>query len=375
MTTAFDEFERALVKASRALGAQPAAGHAAPSQNGSVRRARGRRLWRGARHLSIAAQLGLAFSSISALAGGGVVSYLLLSDNSTRTLASFSCNLTPLSAVGVNAVTGAPLIDCAAAWASATAGRAAAPPLAVWGTSSGTESAVVQPASWGPPRGNAHTHWRRLPAGWTVNLGVVELTDQLSDISISPYGGPPCTYAGRDVRVVRSLFAADGLDSWQVSVSPSGPGAGVSAACRWTLANVDGGARTVELLQASAPNRRPVPLSAQQRRLAGEAAAADRRLVALHGRVNRVLGARCESVSAAAALWSADARAAGLRPTTLAFWRAVNARSGPQPSGYFDRYTLYRQPPSQHTGSCAHVLVMVVPGSGLANVYAARIAA
>jgi hypothetical protein len=104
-------------------------------------------------------------------------------------------------------------------------------------------------------------------------------------------------------------------------------------------------------------------------------------LLGLYTDVNRQLSARCESVPAAAQLWTRTARAAGYTPATLALWKAVNGHT-PLPgdltprnlalSPLFSRaYTLYQQPASQQTGRCAHVLV--VNASGISSVYVARI--
>jgi hypothetical protein len=92
----------------------------------------------------------------------------------------------------------------------------------------------------------------------------------------------------------------------------------------------------------------------------------------LETRVNSVLATRCESVNAATALWTSEARTAGFSPTTLAYYRAVNTSPGPVASRFDYYYTLVKQPASQHTGSCAHVLVMRAGGGSL-TVYAARI--
>lgn len=95
-----------------------------------------------------------------------------------------------------------------------------------------------------------------------------------------------------------------------------------------------------------------------------------RKVYTLSSRVNRVLWTRCETVRAAAALWTREARAAGFLPATLSFWRALNGPNPPRDAAY--HYTLYKQPPSQHTGACAHILVSV-EGGGSRTVYAARI--
>jgi hypothetical protein len=323
------------------------------------------------RRLSVAIQFALAVSSVSAFAAGGVVAYLILDGNQTKTLAEVSCYLTRNSMAGFNTITGDPIVDCAAMWPSATGGRAAAPPLAAWELDSGTETAVVQPASWGRPAPIRGVGWQRLPSGWTVNLGVVELTDQLNDISISPYGGPPCSYVNRDEQTIRSLFRVDGLQGWRIVVTAFQRGATVSAGCRFTIPNVDGSARTVQLIQNGAPGH--VRLTPQDKKLINAGNTANHKLYVLDKSINRTLSKRCEAVNAAAALWTRRARADGFNPTSPAYYRTLNATPNPVPARLSDYYyTLVKQPASQNTGSCAHILVMRAGGGDL-TVYAARI--
>lgn len=392
MSTALDEFELALVNASRALSAaKTAAGGSGQDLERlhHLRRARRRgsapslgasrsRSLARARKLSVALQLGLALTSVSALAAGGVAGYLLLAANDkTHTLAAFECEVQRSSEAGIDAVTGSPRLDCATAWPQATGGRAAAPPLAVWGTAAGKEVAVVRPASWGPPRRSHRWRWRRLPASWTVDLRVVALSDQLHNISLSPEGVAldlgGCAHADDVAAIVHSLLREDGLESWHVVVKAFGARK-VSTGCAPLNASVLAGTKTVELLQGNGQASRS-RVTPRLRRLEAEQKSAHHGLLSLYMQVNRKLADRCESVSAAAALWSRDARLAGFSPTTLAFWRAANSGKMSLPGSFFRHYTLYRQPSTQHTGNCARVLVMIAPGSGLASVYAARIKA
>jgi hypothetical protein len=397
MSNALDRYEQALVQAASRLGPQRLSAPATSRRGQTTNRSRRWPLLDRVRRLGLALQVGLAVSSLSALAGGGTVAYLsLFSGGTAATLASFQCEISEghdlTFGAGNDAITGNPIVDCAAAWPQVTSGAAAAPALAAWATTSGAEVAVVQPMSWGAPkpvqwrvervagqlrRIRVNQHWRRLPRGWTVDLGVVELTDQLNNISISPYGGPSCTYISDDVRAVRSLLRSDGLMSWRVIASnspmPSNPES-VSSACRNTIPMVASPAHTVLLLQSGPAASVSVRVPAATRLAITESSAAARELRLLYRRVNHTLNGRCHSVGAAASLWIRQARAAGFSAATPAFYRAMSAsHSLLPPRGFFDHYTLYMQPASQHTGACAHVLVMVVPGSGLANVYAARI--
>ena len=373
------DFEDTLVNASRALHAEAELAQATGPLGEASRRASRWHLIRRARQLSAGIQLGLAVSTISALATGGTLAFLFLSGDHTKTLASLECSLTRNSAAIINTITGNPIIDCASAWPSATGGRAAAPPLTAWGLANDTKVAVVQPTSWGPPAQSGGVGWRRLPADWTVDLAVVELTDQLNDIStklsstpITRSGGQPCSYARDDERIVRSLLAADGLSSWRVIVSRTDPGRAVSTGCRVIAPNVDGAERTVQLLQFG-PTQ-PYRQTPQQRNSTNDSVVANLTLAQLGRNVNRVLAKQCQSVDSAAAQWTRAARSAGFHPTSLAYYRTLNAAPSPVPSRLADHYyTLVRQPASQHTGTCAHILVMRAGGGNL-TVYAARIA-
>ena len=101
---------------------------------------------------------------------------------------------------------------------------------------------------------------------------------------------------------------------------------------------------------------------------------ANLKLAELDRSVNRLLAKRCQSVDSAAAQWTRAARAAGFYPTSLSYYRTLNAVPSPVPSRLADHYyTLVRQPASQRTGTCAHILVMRA-GSGDLTVYAARVA-
>jgi hypothetical protein len=345
MSSALDRFERSLVEASRTLSAPPAP------------RPRRAAAFGRPRSLRTAAQLAFALAALGGCAGVAVGGYLLLAGAQARTLPSFECETSRGSVAIIPAVTGSPIVDCAAAWPSASGGRARAPRLAIWGaTDAARLVAIAEPASWGPPSPGGGSRWRRLPDTWTVDLPIVAINDQLAGID-QPFAPPDrCSYAAQDVTAVRALLRTDGLDGWRVTVrGQNGP---LSSSCRPTIATVDGSSHTVELVQFGAqPGAPPVVRAGPLGRL--------------YARVNRTLAARCESVPAAAALWTREAGAAGLLPATLAFWRAANAGRRVNPD---TRYTLYLQPASQRTGRCAHVLVMEVPGSGVANVYVARIA-
>ena len=373
MSNALDEFEAALVEASRALGAQ--AGTPAPTTMGPrARRGRLRRL----RHLSVVAQLAFALTSVSALGGAATGAYLWLAGGSpgTQALPSFECTLgagpTTLGTLDASAITGDPLIDCAAALLQIRGRRP--PRLLAWGN--GFQDAVVRAAGSGPPPFGGGV-WHLLPAGWTVDLHVVELNDQLNDISAGMADGPACTYVAHAVSVARSLLAADGLHGWHVKLhANNGP---LVRGCRHIAPEVQHASRTIELIQIQELGA-PVRVPPFQRRRQREYFRALTSLRALQTAANGVLDGRCESVAQAAELWQRDAGAAGFKPATAAFWREVQTlgdsnRAGPTPipAGFFKRYTLFRQPPQQRTGACAHLLIQDNGGDQLA-VYAARMA-
>jgi hypothetical protein len=369
-----DEFEAALVEASRALGADAMT----PAPGGSSTGGRRGRLQR-LRHLSVVAQLAFALTSVSALGGAATGVYLWFAGGSpgTRALPGFECMIlgggaAPSGALVVQAITGDPLIDCAAALLQAQGHR---PPrlLAAWGN--GVQTAVVRPAGSGPPASGGV--WQLLPAGWTVDLHVVELNDQLNDISAGMADGQACTYAAHAVRVARSLLAADGLHRWHVTLhANNGP---LVHGCRHVAPNVDRASHTIQLIQIQKFSG-PMHVTALQRRRERAYFRALASLQTLQTRANRVLDARCESVGQAARLWQREASAAGFRPATPAFWREVQTlgrsnRPGPTPipADFFMRYTLFRQPPQQRTGACAHLLIQDNGGDQLI-VYAARMA-
>lgn len=66
-------------------------------------------------------------------------------------------------------------------------------------------------------------------------------------------------------------------------------------------------------------------------------------------------------------------RGRGFQPTSLAYFRAVNARRPALSSRLNYAYTLLAEPASEQTGACARILVLTNPG-GAVYVYAARMA-
>jgi hypothetical protein len=380
MSNALDNFERSLVSASRALQSHTAVTRLPSPSTRPNRRAGPVRRFRS---LSLALRVTAAAASFSLITGAAFAAYTVLSNNNTKTLATFSCDITGEDMAVIPAVTGDPLIDCAAAWPSASGGKRSAPPLTLWGTTSGRETAVARPTALGPEPSSQNFTWKKLPDGWTVNLSVVEVTDQLNNITI-PFNGntpaEPCTRIGPDTSVVRSLLERDGLASWTVTARGQVHGGPVSkTACRAVIWIVNGASQNVLLLQGAptvAPPR-PVRPTKQQRaeaRLLAASRARRRRLMSLYTTVNTELDQSCQSVQAAAKLWSTAALNAGFAPATLAYWRELNTNA-PTTAKSYDRYTLFEQPSSQHTGKCAHILVTSGGDGGLPTIYAARVPA
>ena len=348
-----------------------------------------RRLVQRVRRLSLVAQVTWIVVSLSALGGITTAVYVVVFGSGTpaRQLTEFECNINDGAGV-VPYTTGDPVVDCAALWARS---GSVVPPLVAWTSPYGGD-AVVRRASAGPPPFGSG--WQRLPAGWTADLPVVELNDQLHDISARMAVGDACTYAKRAVRLARALLVADDLPAWRVTLrANNGP---LSSGCRHVVPDIDGATRTIELIQIQA--EWPTRQSAHARQHTGQQSTASpsvrlhlvpslqqRRRDYTHAlqlllleqrRTNRSLSERCETVPQAAALWTRQAAAMGLAPATAAFWRAIHsedsfhAHEDVLPNDFL-RYTLYLQPANQHTGRCAHLLVQDDGGDSLI-VYAAR---
>jgi hypothetical protein len=363
MTPALDTFEQSLVAASRALHASDLSASIEGAPAAARSRRPGRELLRRLRSLGALAQAGVAIALLTGCAGVAVAGYVLLAGSQARQLPSFECEVDGWDAI-TNAVTGSPIADCRATWPSASGGREASPPLAIWGVTNGQQLvAVVRPVRLGPPRSERGLRWARLPDTWTVDLPIVALQDQLDNID-TPFRSLPgeCSYVAGDFAAVRSLLTADGLSDWKVQVQASE--GEVSGGCRPTAASVLGPSQTVLLSQMPAQTAGSASSPAVQRALQ-----AHNRLVNLYREVSRRLSSTCVSVPAAARLWISLARTVGYRQATLAWWHQINAGSR---AGDDRHFTLYEQPAWQHTGQCAHVLVMA-EGGGLTNVYVARI--
>ena len=375
MRSALDEFEQMLISAAAQLKPEP-------EDHKANRRRRAPR-WRRLGGLTGVAWIAVGASALAA--ASGVSAFLLLDRGETpQTLANFECNVSHNSSAGVPAITGSPLTDCAAWWPNATAGRSSAPALSAWVATSRRHVALValvQPSAWGRPAPEqlkrpgsrpAVVDWRPLPPTWTVNLGIVALNDQLDTITSGVSEMlTSCERPSRALALVRGLLAADRLRGWRVVLQADH--GSVLPACRPMLANVDGGIKTVQLVQFAPPKSSSRHSTPVQRKLMAAGRRLDQTLASAQTSISSTLAHRCVSVSQAAADWTALARRDGLHQTTLAYYREVNAAHPPLSSLLLGAYTLVEQPATQNTGSCAHVLVMQY-GGGSIVVYAARIA-
>ncbi len=236
--------------------------------------------------------------------------------------------------------TAEPVSACAALWPSIY--HRPAPPLVAWVYETGG-AVVVRPAD-APP---TETGWTRLPKGWKADSAVIELNDQLEDITTG-LPSRPCWSAASATALVRSILRTDGLDYWHLRISTQPPAPGMSATCLAVIQALGG------------PEIKPNTLLLVERAMQAPAKGSSwypnkfgkqRRLI--ENRVNHALraGGRCASLAQAAALWRADARAGGI-PTR--------------------EYVLDAPVPESGTGRpCARVFVSEPGGGGPANVFAA----
>jgi hypothetical protein len=239
--------------------------------------------------------------------------------------------------------TAEPVSACAALWPSLY--HHAAPPLVAWVYETGG-AVVVRPAD-APPTGSG---WRRLPQGWTADGAVIELNDQLEDITT---GLPSrrCWPGATASALVRSILRADGLDYWHLRLSEQRPATGPGTRCLTAIQAIGGpeiGPDTVLLVEHA--TRAPGTVSRWYPNRFGK----QRRLV--ETRVNRALRSSggCASIAQAEALWRAEARAAGI-PAREDVLGAPSPTSGASAGG----------------GSCARVFVSEPGGGGPADVFAA----
>ena len=237
-----------------------------------------------------------------------------------------------------------PLEACAVMWQRLY--QRQAPPLVAW-SYGGRGVVIVTPLHAPAPEPGA----QRLPAGWTVNAALVELTDQTEDITTG-FTAHTCLTARSAIALAEGFLRSDSLhwtvtlDYWRerndnayYSSNPDpawGPGACLNLA---PPAGIESERRRIELHLS--PSRPEAP--------AAIGAAAGARLQALERSVNARLlrtGA-CATPARAADAWNAAARAAA--------------------TPFADAEPL---PPTNSPSACARVFVHVL-GGGSVDVVAA----
>ena len=335
MNSAFDQFERSLVLASRTLherhsaiaSADEARRHAlsttVPRRISRVRALVQRGGWRIPAGALLAGALVAAGSSVFGPTGN------------PREITEIQCGQQGSSAF----VTGEPVRDCATLWPSIY--HQPAPALTAWVYDTGGV-VVVTPADQ-PPAGRG---WRRLSAGWKANASVLGLHLQLEDITTG-LEAHRCWSASDASALVRSILRADGLDAWQLRVNTERADA-AHPNCLLVAAVTGAQPRSVLLVERPVQDRGNHSTMVETPSGPIEHA----RLVSTETSVNSSLTAagRCASVASAAALWRSSAKAAGI------------------PAG---RYVLFMQTGTSTTTHCARVLVDSPGGGGPADVYAA----
>jgi hypothetical protein len=337
MNSALDQFGQSLVRASRALHEQQAAGSLAgegrrpePPRRTARRKSGLRELvrrggWRIPAGALVAGALVAAGTSIFGPTGN------------PSEITNIECGQQGDSAF----VTGEPVRDCATLWPSLY--HQTAPPLVAWVAETGGV-VVVTPADQ-PPAGSG---WRRLPAGWKANSAVLGLNLQLGDIT-SGLEAHQCWSASDASALVTSILRADGLASWRVQVSTE-PAEGAHPNCLLVAWVTGAQPHFVHLVE------RPVqdPGNPATRVETPSGPVEHARLTAAETRVNSSLTAagRCASVDEAAELWRSSAAAAGIPDA---------------------RYVLFAQPVPWSITKCARVLVNSPGGGGPADVYATEL--
>jgi hypothetical protein len=346
MSSALDQFEGSLVRASRALHqaggsrvradarCEPAAGPRGARRGSATGRLGAEwasRAWQGLRRRPLRAVAGVL--TIGALTAAG--STLFGPHGNPRAISSIECGKGSF----VGGMTGDPVRDCATLWPSIY--HRPAPHLIAWVASTGG-AVVVVPAGM-PPVGDQSLHWRRLPAGWTQDRATIQLTNQLDDI-VDGLQAHPCWSANKAAALVNSTLRADGLASWHLKVKTE-PNEGAHPTCLIVDPVVQGDSDSVLLVERHVE----APRGGSFRTPAGALELG--RTAAIEKQVNGELslpGARCVSVSQAAALWRARAHAAGL------------------PDG---RYVLFTQSPGAASAGCARIIINAPGGGGPYDVY------
>lgn len=269
-----------------------------------MRRAFRRRRWRAL----------AAVVAVAVLAGAGTA--VFGPTGNPKDLASFECGISDHSGYEGQLVGPNPVATCSALWPSLY--HHAAPPLLAWVRETGGVVWVL-PANVPPREGG----WIRLPPGWRTDGALIELTDQLEDITTG-LPSRQCWPAGTAVALVKSALRRDGLADWKV-VRQTGPSTEKQATCAAveTPPSIEVQKHTVALRLV--PRRMPAggwPSPAGR--------AEGRRLKSVETRVNGALFASgsCATLTQAAALWRSRAHAGGLRQSYNLVSLATNPRGG-----------------------------------------------
>jgi hypothetical protein len=322
VNTALDQFETSLVHASQTLHRRGPTHARRPSRlAGGLRRNR----WRVPAGALVVGALVAAGTSLLGPTGN------------PRTITSLECGSDTI----VASVTDDPVRDCATRWPSLH--HQPAPRLTAWVAETGGAVVVIR-AGTPPPAG----HWRRLPGGWRADAAVIQLNDQLQDITTG-LAARSCWSAPAASALVDSILLTDGLSGWHVGVKLE-PAEGAHPNCLLvdsSIAAQDHAVRLIERRVQAPASGSFMTTGAQMNRA---------RFSAVEGEVNRTLSApagHCASVAQAAGLWRARAHAAGLGAGS---------------------YVMFAPPPEPRaTARCARVTVMAPGGGGPYDVYVAEV--
>jgi len=254
-----------------------------------------------------------------------------------RTITSLECGSDTI----VASVTDDPVRDCATRWPSLH--HQPAPRLTAWVAETGGAVVVIR-AGTPPPAG----HWRQLPGGWRADATVIQLNDQLQDITTG-LAARSCWSASAASALVGSILRADGLSDWHAGVKLE-PSEGARASCLLIDSSIAAQDHAVRLIERS------VPAPASGSFMTKGAQRQRARFTALESDVNRTLSTpsgRCASVAQAAGLLRSRASAAGLDGSA---------------------YVVFAPPAEPRVAArCARVIVMAPGGGGPYDVYAAAV--
>jgi|GEM_PF-3751717 hypothetical protein len=339
MTSALDQFEDSLVRASRALQREHTVVDASPGNvrgggvtTTSAPRAKRTRtlLWRRGRRPAAGALL------VGVLAAAGVS--VFGPTGNPKEIPQVQCGARGSSAE----MTGEPVRDCATLWPSLY--HHPAPALVAWVSETGGV-VVVTPAGKQP----AGSGWRRLPSGWRADSAVLALHTQLEDITTG-IQARPCWSPTAASTLVSFILRSDGLASWHVRVKTERAN-GAHPDCLNVAAVTGAEPRSVLLVERAV--QEPAGFSPSSPTFLPSKG--DARIALVETQLNASLKApgHCASVTHAAALWRSRAHLEHVPASSYVLFTQASAR-----------YRAQR---------CARVLVNAPGGGGPADVYAAAL--